>query len=243
MDTKIEAVMRTGIVTADATRARLYTFDELAAPVDVPTHELRERVTLVDPARRRRASELFSDTRPGLDRAPNGRGFAHDDRRDAARRRMDSDFARDIAQACGELVRSHGVSRLVVAASPRMLGFLRELGPLAAADVELCEIDRDLVHLSNAQLHDYLADRGLLPTRERIGLAGTALNHCGALKPARPMQRYRAWPASSSSSPALMVTRATSPGRSSVSSVVAATWSIWRTRAGRTRIRPNTISR
>jgi protein required for attachment to host cells len=166
--------MRTGIVTADATRARLYTFDELTAAVDEPTQELRERVTLVDPARRRRASELFSDTRPGLDRAPSGRGFAVDDRRDAALRRMDREFAGDIAQACVELMRSHRVSRLIVAASPRMLGFLRELGPLAAADVELCEIDRDLVHLSNAQLHDYLANRDLLPARERVGLAAQA---------------------------------------------------------------------
>lgn len=163
--------MRTGIAAADATRARLYTFEELAAPVDVSTQELRERVTLVDPGRRRRPSELFSDTRPGLDRAPNGRGFAVDDGRDAARQRMDRDFAADIVVACRELVRANGCNRLIVAASPRMLGFLRELGDFAHLGVELCEIDRNLAHLSSAQLHDYLAERGLLPARERVGLA------------------------------------------------------------------------
>ena len=163
----------TGIVTADATRGRLFTFEELAAPVDVATQELRERITLVDPGRRRRPSELFSDTRPGLDRAPGGRGFAVDDRRDAALRRMDRDFAADIAGACAELVREHGCNRLIVAASPRMLGFLRELGPLAGPEVELCEVDRNLAHLSSAELHDHLAVRGLLPARERVGLAAS----------------------------------------------------------------------
>lgn len=164
-------MMITGIVTADATRARLFTFEELAAPIDVATQELREQTTLVDPGRRRRPSELFSDSRPGLDRAPSGRGFAVDDRRDAAQRKMDRDFAADIADASAELVRVHGCNRLILAASPRMLGFLRELGRFGQLGVEVCEIDRNLAHLSSAQLHDHLAERGLLPARERVGLA------------------------------------------------------------------------
>jgi len=164
-------MMRTVIVAVDATRARLFTFEELATVVDGSTQKLRERTTLVDPGRRLRASELFSDSRPGLDRAPSGRGFAVDDRRDAGLQRMDRNFAVDIAVACGELIRAHGCDRLIVAASPRMLGFLRELGGFARLGVELCEIDRNLAHLSSVQLHDYLAQRDLLPARERVGLA------------------------------------------------------------------------
>ncbi len=164
-------MMVTGIVTADATRARLFTFEEPDAATEVATQEPRERMTLVDPGRRRRPSELFSESRPGLDRAPSGRGFAVDDRRDAALRRMDRDFAADIAGASAELVRSHGCNRLILAASPRMLGFLRELGALTHLGIELCEIDRNLVQLSSPQLHDYLAERGMLPARERVGLA------------------------------------------------------------------------
>ncbi len=175
--------MRTGIVAADATRARLYTFEELAAPVDVAKQELRERVTLVDPARRRRDSELFSDSRPGLERAPNGRGFAFDDGRDAARRRMDRDFAADIAASCRELIRGHGCNRLILAASPRMLGFLRELGGFEHLEVELCEIDRNLAHLSRPRLHDYLTHRGLLPARERLGLAAPPSHAAGERRP------------------------------------------------------------
>lgn len=103
---------------------------------------MRTGIVAVDATRAR--------TRPGLDRAPSGRGFAVDDRRDAALDRMDRSF---------------------VAASPRMLGFLREPGRFARLGVELCEIDRNLAHLSSPQLHDYLAERDLLPARERVGMA------------------------------------------------------------------------
>jgi hypothetical protein len=54
-----------------------------------------------------------------------------------------------------------------------MLGFLRQLGHFASLGVELTEIDRNLVHLSTAELHDYLAARDLLPARERVGLEAT----------------------------------------------------------------------
>ena len=160
---------RVCIVAADATRARLFTFEELGDPDDVQTQELRERKTLVDPLRRRRPSEIYSDTRPGLDRAPSGRGFALDDHRDASRRHRDREFAADIADAIEEVTRAHGCTRLILTASPRMLGYLRELGRVDR--LELCEIDRDLARLSAAQLHDHLAHRGLLPARERIAAA------------------------------------------------------------------------
>ncbi len=166
-------MIRACIVAADAARARLFTFEEFDAPEGVKTQELREEKTLVDPARRRRPSELFSDSRPGLDRAPSGRGFAVDDHRDASRRQMDRIFAGEIARAIEEQTRAHGCTRLIVAASPRMLGMLRELAPLAPSGIELSEIDRDLAHLSRAQLHDHLAARGLLPPRERIAAATT----------------------------------------------------------------------
>lgn len=160
----------TCIVTADASRARLFTFEEPVGDDD-RSLELCERMDLIDPARRRRPSELFSESRPGLDRAPSGRGFAVDDHREGNRKHMDREFAAEIASALDGLARARGCSRLILAASPRMLGLLREIEPLAGRAVEVCEIDRDLVHLTGAQLHDYLADRGLLPRRERLAAA------------------------------------------------------------------------
>jgi len=163
---------RSCIVVADASRARLHTFEELAAPRGHRTQELREEADLVHPARRIRPSELFSDTRPGSDRAPSGRGFGLCDRRDASMRQMDRRFAASIAAELERLVADRGCRTVIVAASPNMLGLLRELTrPLLRGGVEVHEIDRDLVRLSPSALHDFLAERGLLPGRERVALA------------------------------------------------------------------------
>lgn len=158
------------IVVADATRARLYTFDQMVAADGGHAQEMHERISLVHPARRKRPSELFGDSRPGSDRAPSGRGFAHDDHREASLRHMDHQFAVDIVDELERLVRAHGHREVILSASPRMLGILRELtGGLQRAGVVFHELDRDLVRFSPAQLHDHLSVRGLLPARERLG--------------------------------------------------------------------------
>ena len=163
---------RSCIVVVDASRARLHTFEELAAPRGNRSQELHEVVDLVHPARRIRPCELFSDTRPGSDRAPGGRGFGLCDRRDASMRQMDRRFAAAIAAELERLVAKNGCRTVIVAASPHMLGLLRELTRgLIRGGVEVHEIDRDLVDLSSSALQDYLAERGLLPVRERLARA------------------------------------------------------------------------
>ncbi len=156
------------IAIVDAARARLYTFEELAGP-NGPAQELRECADLIDPDRRLRPSELFSDTRPGSDRAPSGRGYAVNDRRDSHMDQLDRRFAVEVTARLTDLVREHGCRRLIVAASPRMLGHLRSAGAdLFGGRLAVDEIDRDLTHLSSPQIHDLLAARGVLPARVRL---------------------------------------------------------------------------
>jgi protein required for attachment to host cells len=157
------------IASVDATRARLYTFEEMAAPPGEITQQLRERIDLCHPARRLRPSELFADSRPGADRAPNGRNYLVDDHREASMRHMDHQFAGLVVEELERLVAEEGTREVILAASPRMLGLLRELtAPLRERGVSVCDIDRDLVKLSRSQLHDYLSRRDLLPERERL---------------------------------------------------------------------------
>jgi protein required for attachment to host cells len=157
------------IALADASRARIFTFEELAGRTGGRTQEIQERISLVHPGRRRRPSELFSDTRPGSDRTPTGRGFGLSDHRDQAVREMDRQFAADIARHLREVVDSCGCRDVVLAASPRMLGLLREhTAPLVEAGIAVHDLDRDLVRFTPAQLQDFLAERGLLPERERL---------------------------------------------------------------------------
>jgi protein required for attachment to host cells len=163
---------RTCLLVADAGRARLYTFEELAGPAGVPTQELIERLDLVNPERRRRPSELESDSRPGIDRAPNGRGYGVDDHRDGHRDELDRRFAAAILDRLAALAREHGSRSVVLVASPRMLGHLRlRAEPLARSGVTLNEIARDFTRLPTAQIQDHLARYGLLPARERLATA------------------------------------------------------------------------
>src|SRR6266545_7034488 len=157
------------IAIADAARARVFTFEELGGPAGTPTQELHEVFELVDPDRRRRAGELFSDTRPGSNRTPSGRGHAAPDHREAHLDELDRHFAAEIITRLSENVREHGFHRLIVAASPRILGELRKAGVrLFESGLTVDDVNRDLTHLTPSQIHDHLAERGLLPARERV---------------------------------------------------------------------------
>ena len=157
------------IANVDATRARLFSFEEMEAPPGEVTQDLRQRIDLCHPARRLHPGELYADPRPGSDRSPGGHTFGLEDHR-ASLRQMDRQFAALVVEELGRLVGEEGCREVILAAGPRMLGLLRELtGPMReTGGLTLHEIDRDLVKLSQSQLHDYLARRGLLPERERL---------------------------------------------------------------------------
>jgi protein required for attachment to host cells len=129
------------IAVVDAARARLYTFDQESGPHGSRTQELREETELIDPDRRNRSSTGELERR----------------------------FAAEVIDRISDLVRDHGCHRLIVVASPNLLEELRKLrGPRFAGHLAIDELGRDATHFSPAQIHDLLAEQGLLPARERI---------------------------------------------------------------------------
>jgi protein required for attachment to host cells len=153
---------RTCIAVVDASRARLFTLNR-TSDVEGVHEELLERSDLVNLARRQRPSDLFSDTRPGTNRTGD-LSYSFDDHRDAHVRELDADFSRRVIAELLELIRSEGTQRLILCASPRMLGELRAAGPeLHRGALVIEEIPRDLVKLTPAQLRDHLESYGLLP--------------------------------------------------------------------------------
>jgi protein required for attachment to host cells len=161
-----ESIMyRVCIALVDATRARLFTFERVADGGD--TREvLVERTDLVNPQRRRRPSEVFSDTRPGSSRTGHLQ-YAFDDHRDHHVSQIDDEFARMAMAALRELIDERSTHRVVICASPRMLGRLRSAAPgLLPDDIALDELPRDLVKLSPGDVREELASRGLLPVVE-----------------------------------------------------------------------------
>ena len=152
---------RTCIAIVDASRARLFTLDRTSELGGV-AEQMVETTDLVNPARRLTPSEQLTETRPGSSRVGT-RGFAFDDHRDARTDALDRDFARQVAAEVGRAVSDRQVARLIVCASPHMLGELRRAGGYSRAGLTVEELDRDLVKLTPTQLRAQLADYGILP--------------------------------------------------------------------------------
>jgi len=151
---------RTCIAILDASSARLFVHDR-AVDADGTRDELSERFDLVDPGRRLTSNELFSDSRVSSNRAGD-RHFGYDDGRDAHRANMDRDFARQVVGKIDELLDLTASHRLVICASPHMLGFVRELiKPRAGLAIQ--ELARDFVKSTVAELREHLTKHDLLP--------------------------------------------------------------------------------
>ena len=145
---------RTCIAIVDASRARLFTFDRTQGGSGI--HEqLVEQRDLADPARRQ---------------------YGFDDHRDAHMDRLDTTFARAVVAEIESLLRSSGARRLILCASPRMLGELRAAGNgLRREGLLIDELPRDLVKLTVPKIRERLGSYSLLPPLpRRAGLRPSA---------------------------------------------------------------------
>lgn len=115
--------------------------------------------TFINLIRRRRPVDIFSDSRPGSSRT--GRlQYAFDDHRDAHIDAIDADFSRNIVAELGALARSVHARRVIVCASPRMLGALRDA---AVGEIATDEVPHNLVKLTPGHLRERLGELALLP--------------------------------------------------------------------------------
>jgi protein required for attachment to host cells len=160
-DRSEDIMQRTCIAVVDAARARLIILTRTNLADGGPGEELTETADLANPGRRLVQSQLFSDSRPGSSRVA-GRGFAFDDHRDAHVDHLDTEFARAVIDEIERTLADSGATRLVLCASPRMLGALRGAG-LRAGGASVEEIARDFSNLSTHQIQARLVRLGLLP--------------------------------------------------------------------------------
>jgi protein required for attachment to host cells len=159
---------RACIAIVDASRARIYTYEQDREPTD----QLHEVTDLVDPGRRLLPGTLFSDSRPGQrGRVPGQAGHTVDDHREAHVSEMDAQFAKGIVAELDRVVREGAYGQLIIVASPPMLGLVRKATEAVHAlmRLQIDEVSRDLAKLTSAQLHDHLAQQQLIPPRGRPG--------------------------------------------------------------------------
>jgi protein required for attachment to host cells len=161
---------RACIAIVDATRARIYTYDpaESNGVHAASDRTLHEEVDLVNPGRR--GHDLFSTTKPGIERIAPGGGTT-DDHREAHFDQLERNFARQIIEEVDRIAGERAFTRVVLVTPPRMLGHLRKVdAALHRAGRSLEYVERDLARLTSAQIHDHLAELRIISPRRRPAL-------------------------------------------------------------------------
>lgn len=162
------------VVTVDASRARFFALEVQDSAPRGRLTRLVEIEDLANAGRRQREGEIFSSSRPGVNSSAGGftgRGVQHgtDDGRGDHIDELDRRFAVDIVDALSRYVTELEAGRAVVVANPTMLGQLRNaLARDSKLKVEVSELKKDLSWQSPVDVHDRLAEEGLLPPRGRL---------------------------------------------------------------------------
>jgi protein required for attachment to host cells len=141
----------TWILVADSKQARLYANDGPGKGLYQPiAHNFIANL----PSKVR---DIVSD-REGRSRDPTGRGHHALDARTDPRQHLRESFLRDVAGTIESMAKEKFFDRLVIAASPRALGELRQgLGRHSRAMIS-AELDKDLVALDQVSLEKHLID-------------------------------------------------------------------------------------
>lgn len=140
----------TWVLVADGAQARVLSNDG-------PGRGLKPAMDRGFESGRQHTREIVSD-RQGRhpDRTGGGGGRHAMDPKTDPHRHMEHEFARSLAEVLEKEAINKRFDRLVLVAPPRMLGDLRaELAPHARAAVT-AEVDKDLVHLADAEVARHL---------------------------------------------------------------------------------------
>jgi protein required for attachment to host cells len=136
---------RACIAIVDAARARIYTYDQATdGGRSAPAGALHEAIDLVNPGRR-----------------------GHDayDHNDAHTDELDRRFARHVVAEIDRIAREQAYDRVLLVASPAMLGELRGVDRGLRPELQVEYVARDLTRLTSPQIHDHLAQLRLVAPR------------------------------------------------------------------------------
>lgn len=160
---------RACIAIVDATRARIYTYDRTAESHGVSVAgdgTLHQAIDLVNPDRR--GHDALLTARPRIKRGAPGAGPTDDpgERRDELDQPFARRFARQVVEEIDRISRERAFDRVLLVATPAMLGELRGVdGSLQRPELLVEYVARDLARLTSPQIHDQLAQLRLVAPR------------------------------------------------------------------------------
>ena len=157
------------VAVIDGTKARFLTLELEQLPDDDFGLSLVEKKVLYNPNNELSGQELWANTKTGRNYGTSAQGHSYDDHRQNHIMEFERRFAQTISHQIASFIQICKARHLVLAAEPQILGFMREaLMPVLPKNIELSELAKDLCKLTTKEIHEYLANRKLLPARTKL---------------------------------------------------------------------------
>ncbi len=155
------------VAVIDGARARFF----LLEPVEFPEYQsgpnLVEQSCLTNTSNEVQGKELWANTKSGRNGGSGNQGHGYDDHRQKHLTEFERSFAKEIATTILEIIQQNTVHHAVLVAEPQILGLIREvLLPQLPKQLNVEELAKDLCKLKPQELHEYLAERGILAARK-----------------------------------------------------------------------------
>jgi protein required for attachment to host cells len=160
---------QTVVAVIDAAKARFFSLEQAELPEYQSGPNLIEKEHLSNESNELQGKELWSDTKAGRNRGKSGQGHGYDDHRQHHIYEFERSFAKEIVSKVVELIQHDRAQQLILVAEPQFLGILREeIASHLPKSLKIQELAKDLCKLKPLELHKYLADKELIPSRKVI---------------------------------------------------------------------------
>ncbi|MEA5451993.1 host attachment protein [Leptolyngbya sp. CCNP1308] len=154
------------VAVVDGAKAKFLTLEPVAVPEVESGPDLIERCQLLNPAAETPGQDPGANAKASRNRGSGSRGHSYDDRRGNYLVEFERRFAQAIGTQMETLISAYDLNTLVLVAEPQILGTLRDCLAGISGRLPVQELAKDLCKMKPRQLQDYLAQRGVLPTRQ-----------------------------------------------------------------------------
>lgn len=160
------------IVTADGLKARFFQLTHVKDPMHETGPNLERIHEIKNSEQELTSGRVFENVRAGRTHigSPSSQGGYEDHREDHIRE-FEQRFAKRIAGEGVNLAKAQNARVIILAANPRMLGFLRQEINEKHLNMEIKELPKNLASMPPREVHSILSKKGLLPTRKKAQLA------------------------------------------------------------------------
>jgi protein required for attachment to host cells len=160
---------QTVIAVIDGTKARFFTLEQAGLPEYESGPNLIEQGSLANKNKELQGKELWANTKTGRNKGSGSQAHGYDDHRDHHLDEFEKTFAKDIVYSLISLTQAYQCQRVVLAAEPQILGFVRDaLDPHLPKHLAVEELAKDLCKMKPLEIHEYLANKGLIQARKVV---------------------------------------------------------------------------